>query len=54
MLLIQPRHNLPDGPEVISRVRGRGESGGSAHVVPIRAGGDDLSPFFGLVAQPVA
>ena len=50
-LPIQPREDLPDCPEVIRRVSGRGESGGSAHVVPIRAGGDDLSPFFGFVAQ---
>src|SRR5262245_15092483 len=53
-LLAQPRHNLPDGSEVIRRVRGRGEGGRSAHVVPIRAAGDDLSPSFGFVAQAVA
>src|SRR5262249_25586862 len=53
-LLIQPRQNLPDGPQVIRRVRGRGESGGGAHVVPVRAGSDDLSPLFGFVAQAVA
>ncbi len=53
-LLIQPREDLPDGPKVIRRVSGRGESGGSTQVVPIRAGGDDLSPFFGFVAEAVA
>src|SRR5262245_27687739 len=51
---IQPREELPDCPEVIRRVSGRGESGGSAQVVPMRAGGDDLSPFFGFVAETVA
>jgi hypothetical protein len=53
-LPIQPCEDLPDCPEVIRRVSGRGESGGSAHVVPIRAGGDHLSPFFGFVAEAVA
>jgi hypothetical protein len=52
-LRIQPREDLLDCPEVIRRVSGRGESGGSAHVVPIRAGGDDHSPFFGFVAETV-
>ena len=54
VLPIEPREDLPDCPEVIRRVGRRGESGGSAHVVPTRAGSDDLSPFFGLVPQAVA
>ncbi|MGH7496056.1 MAG: hypothetical protein ACREOO_27190 [bacterium] len=54
MLRIQPRQDLPDCPQVIRRVSGRGESGGSAHVVPIRAGGDDFPPLFGFVAETVA
>ena len=54
VLPIQSRQELPDGPEVIRRVSGRGEGGGSAQVVPIRAAGDDLSPLFGFVAQTVA
>ena len=53
VLPIQPREDLSDCPEVIRRVSGRGESGGSAHVVPIRAGGDNFSPFFGFVAETV-
>jgi hypothetical protein len=53
VLSIQPREDLPDCPEVIRRVSGRGECGGSAHVVPIRAAGHDLSPFFGFVAQAI-
>ena len=39
---------------MIRRVSGRGESGSSAHVVPIRAGGDHLAPSFGFVAKTVA
>ena len=54
VLPIQRREDLPDGPEVIRRVSGRREGGGSGHVVPIRAGGDDLSPFFGFVAETLA
>jgi len=53
-LPIQPREDLPDCSEVIRRVSGRGESGSSADVVPTRAGGDHLSPFFGFVAETVA
>jgi hypothetical protein len=33
---LQPRKDLPDGPEVIGRVSSGGEGGGSAHIVPIR------------------
>src|SRR4051794_37777747 len=51
MLLIQPRENLPDCPEVIRRVSSRGESGGSTEVVPIGARGDDLPPLFGFMAE---
>src|SRR5262249_19156581 len=54
VLPIQPREELSDGPEVVRRVSGRGKSGGSSHVVPIRARSDDLSPFFGFVAETVA
>ena len=51
---IQPRQDLPDGPEVVRRVSGGGESGGSAQVIPIRASGDDLPPFVGFVAETIA
>src|SRR5260370_39535556 len=51
MLRIHPRKDLPDRPEVICRVSGGGESRGSAHVVPSRARGDDLPPFFGFVPE---
>ena len=51
MLLIQPRQDLPDGPEMICRMSGGGKSGGSAQVVPMRARGNDLPPFVGLVAE---
>src|SRR5262249_55577740 len=53
-LHIQPREDLPDRPEVIRRVSGRGESGGSAHVLPIRTSDDNFSPSFGFVAETVA
>ena len=51
MLRAQPRQDLPDGTEVVCRVSGGGESGGSANVLPIRARGDELPPFFGFVAE---
>src|SRR5258707_5355869 len=54
MLLIQPRQDLPDGPEMICRMSGGGKSGGSAQVVPMRAHGNDLPPFVGLVAEASA
>ena len=53
-LRIQPREDLPDGPEVIRRVSSGRERGRSAHVVPTRASGDDPSPFFCFVAETVA
>src|SRR5207247_358091 len=51
---LQRRKDLPDSRDVIGRVSRGGESGGSAHVVPTRARGDDLPPFVGFVAETVA
>ena len=36
---------------MVRRVSGGGETGGSAEVVPIRPGRNDLSPFLGFLAE---
>src|ERR1043165_655464 len=51
---LERRENLPDGPDVIGRMRGGGERGGGAHAVPAGARGDDLPPGARFAAQPVA
>src|SRR5262245_15688790 len=50
----QPGEDLPDGPEVICRVCGRGEPRRRRQVVPACSGRDDLLPLLGFVAQTVA